>query len=478
MSDRTRHMAYRLLQVADLAAYPAICLLFVVTYGPRYFPLCFMASPNHHKYIPLEIPASLLSSPRWEPPCLGQYITMYPLQRKPRYQLHFAHLIMFDSDYAIQVSGLYGPGTYLSWLLTAISTLVSFNFQSESRQSDNQAKYGINADIIVSIIYPLAVCGDLLYRSFTYQRHLENACQDCPASFTVVAQTTWFAAILLVLMIGPKRMDRVAENRQLMVLYLAFWSCKISYLLARRRLLFPIWVSSVPLILALRAFLWRIITLEIPVYLLLSIPLILYYRSSARIHSRTRLLVIMISVILLYNPLLMFIIHLHSILYTYLLFRPAFPERQPDSIFRSIIALTTHPDYIYSQFTMIVPATNHNLRDLDQLAALVTTIIVLSWQWKAWRWPGVAIRKVKARFRLNRPLISDPVINLENLGANTDPNLPNSGHEDDGDLTMTMSTGVGREGFVRGRQVRLGPLMASTMMSNLPLLVLIRSFFM
>jgi hypothetical protein len=131
---------------------------------------------------------------------------------------------------------------------------------------------------------------------------------------------------------------------------------------------------------------------------------------------------------------------------------------------------------------MMLPVTNHNLRDLDQLAALVTTIIVLAWQWKAWKWPGAAIRKlkwiVKARFRLSRPAGNDSAIDMENLGANTNLNLPNTRHEGDGDLTMTMSTGVGREGFVRGRQVRLGPLMASTMMRNLPLLVLIRSFFM
>jgi hypothetical protein len=322
MSDRTRHIGHRLLQVADLAGYPAICLLFVVTYGPRFFPLCFMAWSDLPGYPPPEIPVSLPSTsvPSWMP-CPGQGMTMYPQQMKLGYRLQFVHLNIFVPDYAMQISGLYGPGTYLSWLLTAISTLVSFNFRGESSQSDNKAKYGINADIIASIIYPLVACGDLLYRSFTLHKHLSNQDQDHHASFNAAAQTTWFAAILFVLMIGPKRMDRVPENRQLIALYLAFWICTISCLLARRWLLVEIWHLNVPLISALYMFLERIVTLEIPVRLLLSLPLILYYHSSARVHSRTWILIIMISIPLFYNPFLRIIIHLYNILYTYVQFQ-------------------------------------------------------------------------------------------------------------------------------------------------------------
>lgn len=62
-----------------------------------------------------------------------------------------------NGDSVQDVSGLYGPGTFISWVLVALSALIN------ARKHD--ARVGLDGEAIAAVTYPLVAALDAMYRS-------------------------------------------------------------------------------------------------------------------------------------------------------------------------------------------------------------------------------------------------------------------------------------------------------------------------
>ncbi|PVF96127.1 hypothetical protein CPB86DRAFT_799132 [Serendipita vermifera] len=105
------------------------------------------------------------------------------------------------------------------------------------------------------------------------------------------------------------------------------------------------------------------------------------------------------------------------------------PKVWPKGLLYSLYRSTTHPEYISMQFKLMIPPTNHQVNDLDQLAALVTTSVVLVWQWKAWKLDLYLIKKLLVLWASGAALFlckkgDDSPIALEELENGGHPRLP------------------------------------------------------
>ncbi|PVF96125.1 hypothetical protein CPB86DRAFT_861167 [Serendipita vermifera] len=379
----------------------------------------------------LEAPTPQVPLPQWLP-CPGPP-TAYPYQTKSRYKFDFWWINISGPNITIDVSGLYGPGAHISWLLTVLSVLASACFRKESSPRGNILKEYIDADIIASILYAMIASGDLIHKSSfmptpsVVGNYWINAKHE--AAFLAAAQTVWIAFVFLVALIGLHKRGEHSGSRYLAILYLAFWICATSYLLARRWLLFGL--QPQPQMLATLMYQFRdvIINLEIPLRLLVSAPLLLSYRFLAIIRSKKWKFVITLALMFLYKPIMKITMELRAVLHHYYFIAPDEEERSkwwPKGPFHSIYRSATHPEYLKTKLKMIIPVTNHQINDLDQLAALVTTSVVLAWQWKAWKWALYPIKELRRLWNLSfssllRTSGNDAPINLEDLENGNDP---------------------------------------------------------
>lgn len=355
-----------------------------------------------------------ISTPQWRrcPGPMGAH--MY--DKSYSYRL----LITFEGDYVfsgdgtslgyslMEVSGLYGPGAYVSWLMMMLSVLSTSIFKRIPESSGrNETTIGVNADMIASILYIFVAAGDLVRKSF-YRG-------GTVAAFVAAAQTVWGGIIFLLAAIGPNR-TRPLDLRQA-IFYIAFWACTASHLLARKWLIFNFLTSPV-------GGGWRP-TLEEwalwsqgPFRLLLSIPMIMYYRFSRNARSNRWKFVGASALLLFYHLIAKMLQDMYDAWNTWFTLHGEdrsiwFPNGVSQSLFRPII----HPEYFPSQLQMIIPVTQNRIMDLDQLATLITTAVVLSWQWKIWRLAGRVAKIWNIRLFARTTPVEDVLVDLEEFSS-------------------------------------------------------------
>jgi len=289
-----------------------------------------------------------------------------------------------SSDRPEAVSGLYGPGAYVSWILVLLSSIVA-TFVSPPHEPD-QHRVRIDADILATNIYAIVASVDLLHR------HYLSFLSRLGASIAASERIVWNALIFSLAIIGPNRGGTL--NNRLKLQYIALWIFTVSEIQTR--------TPSFPdLGVMYRSNMWK----SLPMGLLLSLrhaatttaPLAIYYRWSAAIPSRLFKLLAAVVFFFCFT-------YGQILFHNYWLFLPI-----------SVDGIVTW------RFRVLLPPARSDLRDLDQLAPLITSAFILLWQWKLWKLGLGAIRLAqKLTLKLlsrRRPTIEEPHIDLEDIPA-------------------------------------------------------------
>jgi hypothetical protein len=284
---------------------------------------------------------------------------------------------MFGSeDPPEAVSGLYGPGAYASWLLVILSSLVS-SFISPPHTPD-QHRVRVDADILSANIYAIVSSADFIRRAYLFSFHLRGA------SFMAAGRVVWIALIFSLAIIGPNR-GKTSSTR-LRVQYIGLWIFTISQLLTR--------VPSFPDFGNIyRSNMWN----DLPRQLLgvlrnaatTTIPLAIYYRWSAAIPSHFVRLLAAVAFFLCFT-------YGEILVRYYWLFLPISAD-----------------DVATWRFRILVLPARSELKELDQVAPLITSALILLWQWKIWKLGSIVARSTKNSRLRSRSNVEEPPIDLE-----------------------------------------------------------------
>jgi hypothetical protein len=408
LSTHVKQSGYVLFRVADLACYPVIFISLLVTSGTRISRIC---SPDKNSRYPgfqafdiLWVVSAFASCPSPQP-------------WDTRWYLHWKNdRLIFDRDNVVieEISGLYGPGAQIAWLLTTLSVIATLVLVKYPNEHSNGSKFGINPDIIASVMYTFFASVDLLHQSFS------QLLWPRPLTLHSAALTVWTAIILLLATISLFRTKKRPIEMWQIVFYSTLWMCILSYLLSRKWLLFDASEFSE---LESQAYSSNFIAIlnvwikksEVIFRFCLSIPMLLYFFFASKVRSTIWKALIMISFILFYTVILDILLDLHETVREHYLPNPT-PEELP-----FISGHRVHPDYFRKAFRRVIPLTSHSLTDLDQMTALVTTAVILAWQWNVWRFPITLAVKIKealmSRISPGRPSAEEPAIDLESLSS-------------------------------------------------------------
>lgn len=419
LPPHARKLSRRLFQIVELGCYPAMAISLLVTYSPSPLRMCLLEDAYDPWWVTYGgRPLGQAQYSQWVPCPSHRRAYIYDQEHNYRLILTFGGYWAAGDDgslgnYApIEVSGLYGPGAYISWFLMMLSVLSTSIFWRRTESLNrNNTNSGINGEIIACILYLFVAAGDLVHKSIY---------RDCyEAGFIATAQTVWGGILFSLAAIGPNR-ARPLNMRQVLF-YFTFWVCTGSHLFARRWMVFDYIVMPRELyIVSLRD--W-VASFHGPFRLLLSIPMIAYYQFSANIQTNRWKFVAVFAFIHFYNPVSRILLDMYDTWSTYM-FMPYenirqewFPKKITYSIFRPII----HPDYLPAQIKMMIPVTQNKISDLDQAATLITTVIVLIWQWKVWTLPSKLVKtKIIHLFLRSSPVEQAPV-DLEDFSSNAEP---------------------------------------------------------
>jgi hypothetical protein len=408
-SSRVKQSGYLLFRVADLACYPVILIFLHVTNSPNILTYCW---PKDLEGTPLarSVGGGPLVLRAWDGCPIAQngyspYDTRFEL--RPTSRGNFM-------DPGNGVSGLYGPGTQIAWLLTTLSLMATLIFSKVPNDNKDFSKHAINADMIASVLYTIFASADLLHKSFFPKEPFKYS-----FDFEAAAQTVWTAIVLFLAVLALFRTSKRAIGLWQIVLYLTLWLCVLSHLLSRKWLLFDIRKFNIrndpenPLLYwdfvgSLKIWIRQSKTIFRSLF---SIPMILYFIFASKLRSNIWKFVVITGFISFY--IVIFNI-LPEILDTI---------SRRDVILYPSKGLVSHfqlrPGYFLKVLRKAIPATTHSLTDLDQMAALVTTVVVLIWQWKMWRCPLTLAMKIRGTLwphvLPDRTSVEGPVIDLESL---------------------------------------------------------------
>jgi hypothetical protein len=408
-SSRVKQSGYLLFRVADLACYPVILIFLHVTNSPNILTFCW---PKDLEGSPLarSIGSGPLVLRAWDGCPIAQngyspYDTRFEL--RPISPGDF-----MDSGSA--VSGLYGPGAQTAWLLTILSVMATLISSKSPNDSNDFSKHTINADIITSVLYIIFASADLLHKTFFPKEFFKYS-----FDFDAAAQTVWTAIVLLLAVLALFRTSKRDIGLWQIVLYSTLWLCVLSHLLSRRWLLYDIRTFDITVYpesrLTFRYFIGDLkIWIRQPKTIfrfLFSIPMIFYFIFASKIRSNIWKSVVIAGFISFYTVIFNI---LPEILDTI---------SRRDVILYPSNGLTSHfqlrPGYFLKVLRKAIPATTHSLTDLDQMAALVTTVVVLVWQWQMWRCPLTLAVKIRGtlwpHLLPDKTSVEGPVIDLESL---------------------------------------------------------------
>jgi hypothetical protein len=130
-----------------------------------------------------------------------------------------------------EVSGLYGPGTFLSWILIMLSILANSALRIDDTNAD--VHFGISADLLAGAVYIVATSFDLLHRSFGPQRCKRDA------QFYAAAHVIWMSIVLCLAIIGFDRKQRTLDISPRQTVYrFLLWISIIAHLSTRELIFF------------------------------------------------------------------------------------------------------------------------------------------------------------------------------------------------------------------------------------------------
>jgi hypothetical protein len=406
-SGRGKQIGHMLFRAADLACYPVILISLLVTNGTKVTAFCSIDEVGP--------PRVQLVMSKWMtcPPPRNEH----SYSQVPQLEFTFNHTRKIV-DMEGEVSGLYGPGAQIAWLLTILSVMATLIFFKGSNENNIGSKFRINADVIASVLYAIFASADLLHKSFFPKESFR-------LEFDAASRTVWNAIVLLLAILAPFRASKRAIEPWQAAFYFTLWVCFLSYLLSRKWLLFDVnefsaRQKSSPKPEFISMFKIWIREPEAIFRLLLSIPMLLYFSFASRLKSIVWKPIVMMGFILFCTVVFDVLLEFHNTIYTYLTSdqRPRF---WPKGLLYTSLQHIIHPEYFPKHLRKTIPVTVYPLTDLDQMAALVTTVIVLGWQWKIWRWPITLAVKVKealtSRISPGRPPAEDPLIDLESLSS-------------------------------------------------------------
>jgi hypothetical protein len=411
-SRRVKQSGYMLFRAADLACYPIILISMLVENGPRLLTFCSPRDIDSSPVTQLLVGGAMVIG-AWEGCPLNQ-VGYSPWKSRYEFYGRYGERAMDPGNI---VSGLYGPGVQVAWLLTTLSVMATIMFVKSPNENDNDSKRGINADLIASVLFTVFASADLLHKSFFPKEFFKYTLQ-----FDAAAQTVWTAIVLLLAILAPFRTSkRVIEVWQV-VFYSTLWIGILSYLLSRQWLLFDLRIflpirsgGTMPeFIPFFKTWVGQSDTIF---RFLLSIPMILYFSFASKLRSIIWKGVIMLGFILFYTVIFEVLLELHHrIFFPYPIKTTVGP---PNDFVDLYTQYQIRPEYFLKVLRKVVPVTSHSLTDLDQMLALVTTAVILAWQWNVWRFPITLAAKIKEtltpRISPGRPSAEEPAIDLESL---------------------------------------------------------------
>lgn len=300
--------------------------------------------------------ASLVLPPDWD---------RLPWENEPQFQcgVDWQHSgdPYYRADVVADVSGLYGPGTYGSWLLIMTSAITTSLLLDPGQ---NFAVY-VDSDILTGMIYSIVCCGDMLHRAFT--SHWNTRC----ASYIAAARVAWCAWIFSIAAVSPNR-DQMSKGKNirhgLWCLLLVITSTSLAFTMYTNFTtlynFYHKWHSpgSVPDHLKRMARNFFIYTM----------PMFIYYQCSSKIPLKWAKLLFGAIFVVVYT------------------FAPILGE------YHWLFRYTIQRDaYKWSPKTLL-PITEIALHELDQVVAMITTVIILVWQWRVWKLGPKLFRLAKA----------------------------------------------------------------------------------
>jgi hypothetical protein len=130
-----------------------------------------------------------------------------------------------------EVSGLYGPGTFFSWILIMLSILANSALKIDDTNPD--IPFGISADLLAGAVYIGATSLDLLHRSFGPQRCKRDA------QFYAAAHVIWVSIVLCLALISFDRKQTTLDISPRQTVYrFLLWISMIAHLSTRELIFF------------------------------------------------------------------------------------------------------------------------------------------------------------------------------------------------------------------------------------------------